>query len=116
VEKKKLEIVIDNLTEAQAIAIEDMLRQWEMLASWGSSRWTAFYADGDGNFRPKIMVNGTRPEHTKLLKPEERANKVTVNQVPLDKEGNIPTSCDYAVDFDTIAWRLREQKSSETVL
>ena len=57
----KLTIEIDNLTEPQALAIEDMLATWSSLGSRGSSRWTAFYADGDGDFRPKILVDGQKP-------------------------------------------------------
>ena len=85
-------IEIDNLTTAQAIALEDMLATWAHLASLGSSRWTAFFADGDGNFQPKITVDGQRPEFTNLISNEER----------WDGE-------EYRIDFDTIAWRLRSR-------
>ncbi len=61
-ERVSVRIKIDNLTSAQAKAIEDLLRQWELLGNVGSSRWTAFFADGDGNFRPRIKVNGEKPE------------------------------------------------------
>lgn len=55
-------IEITNLTIAQKMAIEDMLSYWILLGSVGSSRWTSFFADGDGNFKPKITVNGNDPE------------------------------------------------------
>lgn len=84
----RLRIVIDNLTCAQAIALEDMLAAWEWLGSIGASRWTAFYADGDGNFRPKITVDGSRPRFTPLLIDAERW------------KGD-----EYRIDFDTIAAR-----------
>ena len=54
--RKTMEIVIENLTEAQAIAIEDLLATWVQGGSHGCSRWTAFYADGDGNFRPRVSA------------------------------------------------------------
>ena len=57
-----MKIEIDNLTEAQAIALEDMLATWQWLGGNGASRWTAFYADGDGNFQPKITIDGRKPE------------------------------------------------------
>ncbi len=88
-----MKIEIDNLTEPQRIALEDMLATWVMLGSHGSSRWTAFYADGDGNFRPKITVNGNAPKHTDLL---------TVAEKWKDDE--------YRIDFDQIAWRIRGEK------
>lgn len=39
---KKIIIELNNITEEQAIAIEDMLATWENLGHLGSSRWTAF--------------------------------------------------------------------------
>ena len=57
----QLNIKIKNLTRAQALAIEDMLNRWQFLSLAGMSRWTAFYADGDGNFKPDILVNDHKP-------------------------------------------------------
>jgi hypothetical protein len=93
---KKLTIEIDNLTEAQAIAIEDMFLFWENCGHMGSSRWSAFYADGDGNFHPKIKINN---EDVKLNKIAEEA-RVKDNFTLDIKRG------DYAIDFDNIAWKL----------
>ena len=59
--KMDMTIELKGLTKAQAIAIEDMMATWNSLGIMGSSRWTAFYADGDGNFRPEIIVNGRNP-------------------------------------------------------
>ena len=70
-DNKTLTIEINNLTEAQAIAIEDMMSTWVSLGNMGSSRWTKFYADGDGNFRPKITVNGRKAKHFDMLKDDE---------------------------------------------
>lgn len=36
-----------------------MLRQMQMLGSIGSSRHVLFFADGDGDFRPKFEWSGT---------------------------------------------------------
>ena len=100
-ESRAMTIQIENLTEAQAIAIEDMMRTWQVLGSWGSSRWTAFYADGDGNFRPKITVNGKPAEFTKLL-PR--------NHFWPQGDGG-----DYRIDFDSIAWKLRAEREAGDV-
>ena len=95
--RRQLVAVIDNLTEAQAIAIEDMLAVWVSLGNAGSSRYTGFYADGDGNFKPKITVNGNPPQETKLI----------------DKKSKWPDGHmgDYRIDFDDIAWALYDEKN-----
>ena len=54
----KLSIEIDNITEAQAIAIEDFLATWLFLKEKKMRMWTAFFADGQFDFKPKIKVNG----------------------------------------------------------
>jgi hypothetical protein len=90
-DRRTVTIEIANLTEAQAVAIEDMLATWAMLGSQGSSRWTAFFADGDGNFRPKVTVNGRKAQQTDLVLPSEKWR-----------------NAEYRMDFDTIAWRLRK--------
>ena len=86
-------IQISNLTEAQVIAIEDLLATWVYLGGIGSSRWTSFYADGDGNFHPKISINGHDPEFSKLMPRKEVWNKDT-----------------YKIDLDEIAWKLDQEK------
>ena len=37
-----------------AIAFMSMLKRMQHLGAIGSSRYVAFHADGDGNFRPKF--------------------------------------------------------------
>ncbi len=54
----KLSIEIDNITEAQAIAIEDFLATWLFLKEKKMRMWTAFFADGLYDFAPEIKVNG----------------------------------------------------------
>lgn len=82
-----------NLTKAQAIAIEVLLAQWNWLASVGASRWTAFYADGDGNFRPHATIDGRTPDAKRSPFPAEKF-----------WNGN-----EFRVDFDPIAWSLRTE-------
>jgi len=87
-------IRIKNLTLSQSIALEDMMRTWEYLGNVGASRWTSFFADGDGNFRPKILYNGFAPRNTKLLDEDQTW------------KGN-----EYRIDFDSIAWKLHDNES-----
>lgn len=92
----KLNVEIDNLTDAQAIALEDFFRTMVWCGNIGTSRWTSFFSDGDGNFRPKIKVNGEDPKFTELIEREK---------LWVDNE--------YRIDFDAIAWKLRENNSNK---
>ena len=92
---KTINVKIENITEAQAIALEDMFRTWVSLGKIGSSRWTSFYADGDGNFRPNIKVDGKDAKFSDLI-DEEMRNKMW-------KEN------EYKIDFDIIGWKLNNQ-------
>jgi hypothetical protein len=96
---RKMSVEISNITEAQVIAIEDMLATWQYLGSIGASRWTAFYSDGDGNFQPKVLVDG-HDAQTTLLLPREH----------FWREGN---HGEYCIDFDAIARKLRLQREQE---
>ena len=85
---------IQNLTRAQLIALEDMFATWVFLGGIGSSRWTRFYADGDGNFRPRITVNGRKAEQTSVIGADRKW--------PNGSDG------DYEIDFDWVAWNLHD--------
>jgi hypothetical protein len=98
--KKTLTIKIENLTEAQVIALEDLFTTWVWLGGFGNSRWTSFYADGDGDFRPEIQViegeKSRNPRFTDLLPREQ-----------FWKDGH---HGDYKIDFDWIGWKLSEKE------
>lgn len=98
-----MSIVIENITEPQKIALEDIFRTWMSLGERGSSRWTAFYADGDGNFRPKITIDGRQPTYTDLVKAEDK----TVNLVHVNGE-NLTFRDTYIMDFDKVAWAMND--------
>ena len=94
---KTINVEISNITEAQAIALEDMFSTWIYLGEIGSSKWTCFYADGDGNFRPKIEVDGNEAQFapTKIISNEIRKT--------------LWNNDEYRIDFDSIAWKLNNQ-------
>lgn len=94
--KRKITIEIDNLTEAQEIALNDLFATWQQLGSWGSSRDTTFFADGDGDFRPKITINGEKPKFTELI----------------DRD-RLWTDDNYRIDFDWIGWALEAKSEKE---
>ena len=92
-DNKKITVTFE-VTEAQAIALEDMFATMNSLGSMGASRYCAFYADGDGNFQPHITIDGRKPEKTPLLKTEDCWKEGTDNM--------------YRIDFDWIAWKLHD--------
>jgi hypothetical protein len=105
--KRKIVVEIDNITEAQEIALNDLFATWQSLGSMGSSRWTAFYADGDGDFRPKITINGEKPKFTDLLKDRSTWQGDSII-------GHSFASGDaYAIDFDWIGWKLQEKEDAK---
>lgn len=104
--KRKITVEIDNLTEAQEIALNDFFATWMTLGSWGSSRWTAFFADGDGDFRPKITINSEEPKYTDLV-PAEKFWPYGNHTDGLDTHG------EYRIDFDAIGWALQAKEDQE---
>lgn len=81
-----------NVTEAQALALEVMIGQWNSLSSMGSSRFVAFYADGDGNFHPAARMY--KPRCWRQLTDE-------LTDAAINWENDI---C--LIDFDPIDWML----------
>ena len=46
-----------------------LLRRMQLLGSLGSSRILGFYSDGDGDFRPKFIVDGKEIRDIEVAKP-----------------------------------------------
>lgn len=96
-DSRKEVVIRARVTEAQALALELMIETWNRLGGWGSSRFVAFYADGDGNFHPKATIE--KPPDFRALTDDMRkaALKITNEKV----------SQMHLIDFDPIAWKLR---------
>jgi hypothetical protein len=96
--------------EAQALAVQAMLKCWNSLGSMGSSRYVAFYVDGDGNFKPKATWVYSRPisELTDAMNTKAHAY-VNVEAAPKRADGSViyEVGCDHAFDFDGIYSELR---------
>lgn len=94
-EKIKMKVEME-VTIPQALALQAMFKHWNRLGSWGSSRFISFFVDGDGNFRPNAswFFSERIPELTEELE--------TAAIVEDDGNGNLK------FDFDSIAWKLRE--------
>lgn len=106
--KHKLTIEIDNLSEAQVIALNDLLATWRSLGGSGASRWTAFYADGDGDFHPQITINGEQPKFTDLIDRKKRCwggDEVVARR--------FLTGDAYKIDYDWIGWALQAKEDAE---
>lgn len=106
--KRTITVVIENLTEPQEIALNDLFATWQQLGSMGSSRWTAFYADGDGDFRPKITINGEKPKFTDLLPRDQMWSSDSVIADRFERGDDA-----YKIDFDWIGWKLQEKEDKE---
>jgi len=91
-----------------------MVQQMEYLSAVGSSRFVAFYADGDGNFRPQIDV-GVSCDQSDL---PESAEDVFFRD--WDEVRDMEQFCQWSdnvcwIDFDPIAWYLssKEEENDE---
>src|SRR5271167_3682662 len=94
---RKMVVEFGSLTEAQALALEDLFALWNYMGSIGQSRWTAFFADGDGNFQPKITVDGRKPQRCYLTDADKRWKRL------MDVDHKRPRPDDfYLIDFDSI--------------
>ena len=99
---ERLEMTVKmQVTTAQALALQAMFKHWNRLAGQGSSRMIGFFADGDGNFKPKceMVFSEPLPELTDDL---EKAAIVS-------DDGN--GTRDF--DFDGVAWRLHDLSAND---
>ncbi len=88
------------VTIPQALALQAMFEHWNRLSSMGSSRYIAFFVDGDGNFHPRCKINFSDeiPELTEKLRELAMGNRVMA---------------EIGFDFDPIAWSLRKNETQE---
>ena len=100
-EKTTMTVYIENLTEAQKIALSDMFAQWQALGNVGSSRWVSFFADGDGDFRPLITIDGVN----------QPAFFGTSTMQKARWKGD-----EYRIDFDEVSGSLRQWKEAENAV
>jgi hypothetical protein len=102
----KMTITLDNVNQAQAIALTKMFKYMEYLGNTGSSRMCCFYSDGDGDFRPKVTIDYPEdlPEVSKIdgiitredIKNARKNNEEIIN---INKG-------DFIIDFDSISWEI----------
>ena len=83
----KLNITIDNLTKAQAIAIEDMLAVMEYTSLLGNDRFVGFYVNPSEGFRPEILINGKSPKQTTLINTNKCYHSIKIRVAPTVENG-----------------------------
>lgn len=57
-----LTIKIENLTKAQAVAIEELMAVWNFIGDKRFSLWTSFMCDGYADWNPIITVDNNEPQ------------------------------------------------------
>lgn len=108
--EQKLVITLDGVSQSDAIALIKMFEYMEHLGKIGSSRWCSFFADGDGSFRPKVSFE--YPEELPEL--PEISGHVIYNKEKKRLEGHpISSSGDFAIDSDSIAWKIYHDPEPE---
>jgi len=101
--KQKLTITVDNVSQADAIALIKMFKYMQYLGNIGSSRMCSFFADGDGSFKPKVSF-----EYPEEL-PEMPEITCTVDYDKIKKiytRSYQSSEGDFLVDSDEIAWKI----------
>lgn len=90
-----------DVTIPQGLALKAMFDHWNRLANIGGSREVAFYADGDGNFRPEAECKFSEdvPELDDELRELARIGD---DDSGTDRHGS-PMAL---FDFDAIAWKI----------
>lgn len=97
----KVTLTFEGVTRAQAIALHAAANKMAYLAGIGSSRYVAFFADGDGNFRPLVNCD-IDPDPYEGMTDDQRQ---TLRAKALVKHDGTT----HYFDFDPVAWAMREQ-------
>jgi hypothetical protein len=101
----KMTIEMD-VNREQAITLREMFKYWNRLAGIGSSRYVAFFVDGDGNFHPDIKMEFSE----ELPKLEEKYLESAIKKNP---HGYKVYEGDRFYDFDPIGWALLKKEHPE---
>jgi hypothetical protein len=101
-EENTLYITLENVSQADAIALMKMFKYMEYLGNIGSSRMCSFFADGDGSFRPKVSF--VYP--VDLPEVSEVDGIITRDKINDNDQTFISSEGDFVIDSDSIAWRI----------
>jgi hypothetical protein len=101
----KLNIEIDNVSEGQAKAIEDMLAVWLLLVEKKKGRWVSMFINGTAGFNPEVTINGNVPERY-LENIGPRWNKINEDT---EKEDEV-----YFLDYERIEQLLENKDKNDS--
>ncbi len=107
---QKLVITLDNVKQSDAIALLKMFKYMQYLGSVGASRMCSFYADGDGDFHPKVSFEYPEelPEVPEITgEVEWNTNTKKLSRIYNTYEG------DFIIDSDEIAWKIYHDPEPE---
>lgn len=102
--RKKVTIEIENVTEAQALALEELMATWQFISDKKIFYWTAFLIDGFLDWSPKIIFNGREPQRY-MEDIGLRAAKVKFEQF----DGSLLDEEMYFLDYQKIQNKLNER-------
>ena len=101
--EQKLVITLENVSQADAIALIKMFKYMQRLGNIGASRMCSFFADGDGSFHPKVSFQ--YPEE--LPEVPEADGEVEYDRETKKYNRSYQTSeGDFVIDGDEIAWKI----------
>lgn len=109
-DRRTVKIEINNLTEAQALAVEELMAVWQFISDKKFLYWTAFLVDGFVDWSPKISVNGKTPERY-MGDIGLRSGKVKFEQA----DGSLLDEEMYFLDYYKIHKSLEENNKEENV-
>lgn len=104
----KLTITIDNITEAQAIAVEELMSVWQFISDKKFFYWTAFAIDGFLDWNPKIKVNRRKPRRY-MEDIGLRSGKIKIVQ----SDDSLVDEEMYFLDYYKIQKKLDEKNKGE---
>lgn len=90
-----LNLSFKGITKAQAITLVKMAKIMEWCGRVGTSRNVTFFADGDGNFRPKVSYEASKD----ISYTEKLAMDLEIWEAQDDHK-------DFKLDFDSVAWQV----------
>lgn len=106
-DNQKLTIEIDNLTEAQAKSIEELMAVWQFISDKKFMYWTAFAIDGWLDWKPVIKVNGKDPERY-MEDIGNRSGKIKV----LQEDGSYADEEMYFMDYIKVQNKINEKRKN----
>ena len=97
-----LNLSFKGITKAQAITLVKMAKIMEWCGRVGTSRNVTFFADGDGNFRPKVSYEASKD----ISYTEKLAMDLEIWEAQDEHK-------DFKLDFDSVAWQVDHDTKCE---